>query len=263
MQGDVYAMRGSNVLFLLGEALNFMKLRHCRLVALPVLIVSFAMANAQSDSAVAVEPFVYEGKYSFPNPHDTHYFLGSSGAPLGKGKGYYQNIMVSINSVNYGVTKNISIGGGLELISLFKARNPIWFLTPKVGFDISKDINIGGGVMLLGIKDGIGTGLGYSIFTYGNAESNVTGGVGFGYKGDELGKTPMILISGMHRAGNSVSLLTENFIFPSQNRATLYFGIHGIRFLRRNNAFDLGLIVIPNFIIETPVFPYVGYARTF
>jgi hypothetical protein len=76
----------------------------------------------------------YEGKYSFANPSDTRYFFGPSAIPLDKGKGYYQNIFLLFNFVNYGITENFSIGGGLEFISTFSAGQPIWFLTPKSWF---------------------------------------------------------------------------------------------------------------------------------
>src|SRR5690606_5039973 len=42
-------------------------------------------------------------KYSFINPHDTRTFFGPTGIPIKKGSGYYQNLMISSNLVNYGI----------------------------------------------------------------------------------------------------------------------------------------------------------------
>ncbi|RLD65071.1 MAG: hypothetical protein DRI95_09525, partial [Bacteroidetes bacterium] len=44
------------------------------------------------------------GEYWFPNPNNTRYLFAPSAIPIEKGEGYYQNIYVLANSVNYGLT---------------------------------------------------------------------------------------------------------------------------------------------------------------
>ena len=90
--------------------------------------------NLIASNVSSIENYDYDGKFNFANPHDTRYFFGPSGIPIKKGKGYYQNVLVSANFVNYGIADNISIGGGFEFFSTI-AGLPVWFLTPKVGFD--------------------------------------------------------------------------------------------------------------------------------
>jgi len=95
------------------------------------------------------------GKYWFPNPNATRYLFSPSAFNLRRGEGYYQNTMLTLNSFNVGLTDNISIGGGFELISTIislTASNstgstfaPIFFLTPKVGFRVNEKFNAGGG----------------------------------------------------------------------------------------------------------------------
>ena len=200
----------------------------------------------------------YDGKYEFANPHDTRYFFGPSGIPLKKGKGYYQNILVTTNFVNYGITKNISIGGGFEFISTV-AGYPIWFLTPKVGFEISKNMNVGGGFIMAGFaSEGTAT-LGYGVFTLGHSETNLSLGAGYGLFDGEISEYPAIMISGTHRISTSISLLSENYVIPNN----FYFGIHGIRIHSEKNAFDIGAIVIPDITEFIPALPYAGYVRAF
>jgi hypothetical protein len=219
--------------------------------------VNLIAANVQS-----ITNDDYAGIYEFANPHDTRYFFGPSGIPLRKGKGYYQNIYVTANFFNYGVSKNISIGGGFEFISTFQGT-PVWFLTPKAGFEIAKNVHAGGGILIAGFAgEGTAT-LGYGVCTFGSSEANFSVGVGYGLAEGELTDYPAIMLSGTSRVSNSIALLTENYVFPNSIGDALYFGIHGIRILSRKNAFDLGAIIIPEIADAIPALPFAGYVRAF
>jgi hypothetical protein len=204
----------------------------------------------------------YDGKFAFRNPNDTRYFFGPSGIPIRKGKGYYQNVLITSNFVNYGITKNFSIGGGFEFISTITG-NPIWFLTPKVGFELSRNIHVGGGFIMAGLAAEGTITLGYGVLTFGDSESNLSMGLGYGFTSDRLTPSPAFTISATHRLGNSISLLTENYLFPTSGGDLPLFGIHGIRIMSRKNAFDIGAIVIPEIVDQILALPYVGYVRTF
>ena len=214
--------------------------------------------NLIASNIHSLENYDYVGKFEFANPHDTRYFFGPTGIPIKKGKGYYQNILVTTNFVNYGVTKNISIGGGFEFISTVLG-SPIWFLTPKVGFDLSENIHVGSGFIMAGFADEGAATLGYGVFTLGQSETNLSIGVGYGLIDQELSDYPVIMISGAHRISKSIALLSENYVIPN----SFYFGIHGIRILSRKNSFDIGAIIIPEIGSVIPALPYVGYVRVF
>ena len=214
--------------------------------------------NLIASNVSSIENYDYSGKFEFANPHDTRYFFGPTGIPIKKGKGYYQNILVTTNFFNYGLTKNISIGGGFEFISTIFG-SPIWFLTPKVGFDISENIHVGGGFIMAGFAaEGTAT-LGYGVFTLGQSETNLSLGAGYGLIDRELSDYPAIMISGTHRISKSIAILSENYVIPN----SFYFGIHGIRILSKKNSFDIGAIVIPEIAAAIPALPYVGYIRVF
>ncbi len=208
-----------------------------------------------------VEP--YEGKYSFRNPNDTRYFFGTSAKTLKKGEGYYQNINVLFNAVNVGITDNISIGGGFEFISTVIVQEPLWFLTPKVGFPISEKISIGGGLLIGGIGSNGAGGLGYGVFTYGSADSNFSIGLGYGFNSSR----PTLVASGMHRVNNRISLVTENYFVPTSpsevSSGLGIFGIQGIRIMGEKNSFDIGIMVIPEIVEYIPALPYLSYVATF
>ncbi len=217
--------------------------------------------NLIASNVKSVETYDYNGKYRFPNPHDTRYYFGPSAIPIKEEKGYYQNVLVVGNFVNYGVTKNFSLGGGFEFISTVLG-SPIWFLTPKAGFQVSKNAYVAGGLLVAGFSSKetlteIAT-LGYSVLTIGNSDSNFSVGIGYGLISGELSEYPAIMVGGTHRVSNGIALLAENYYVNNT-----YFGIHGIRILSQKNAFDIGLIIVPEIASSIPALPFVGYSRSF
>ena len=79
-----------------------------------------------------IEDDDYQGKHNFDNPIPSKYFITGSAIPIKKGEGYYNNTFLSVNSINYGLTDYVSVGGGFELISLL-GGTPIWFVNSKMG----------------------------------------------------------------------------------------------------------------------------------
>ncbi len=58
---------------------------------------------------------------------NTRYFFGTNGYSLEKGTGYYQNTWVLFNQFSYGVSDNLSLGGGLIPLFLFNGTpTPFW-----------------------------------------------------------------------------------------------------------------------------------------
>lgn len=210
----------------------------------------------------SMESYIYSGKFSFPNPHDTRYFFGPSGIAIDKGKGYYQNVYVTFNFINYGISDYFSIGGGFEFISTISGY-PIWFLTPKFGFDLSEKSHLGAGFIMMGLAgEGTAT-LGYGVFTSGGSETNFSIGAGYGLLDGELSKYPAIMFAGTTRTSKTIALLTENYIITDQSGHTVYLGVHGIRIMTKKSSFDIGLLFIPQIADEIPALPYVGYVRVF
>ena len=211
-------------------------------------------------------------KYWFPNPQPTRYFYGPSAFTLKKGKGYYKNTFVFINSVDYGITDNISIGGGLELVSTvlstFLDTRPIFFLTPKVGFKVSEKFHAGGGLLYVHIPTVFGSGgstnlgIAYGCGTIGSTDHNITGGLGWGFVDGEFSKRPIVTLSGMTRIGKRAALVTENWIVPFDS----YYGLYsyGIRFFGENMAVDLAFLNNAEIASAIPIgIPFLTFSVNF
>lgn len=179
------------------------------------------------------------GSYWYPNPHATRYFYAPSAIGLKKGEGYYQNTYLLLNSFNVGITNHISIGGGLELLSTFIAKDPIFFITPKVGFKVSEKFHAGGGLLFTRIP---GTTLGtiYGTGTYGSKDHNITSSLGWGFVDGEFSQRPILTLSGMTRISKRAALVSENWLIPTDG----YYGLfsYGVRFFGEKIAVDLAFI---------------------
>ncbi|MFM7156967.1 MAG: hypothetical protein ACKO0Y_04050, partial [Bacteroidota bacterium] len=211
---------------------------------------------------------IQDGEYWYPNPNDSRYLFAPSAFNLKKGEGYYQNTYLFINSFNYGITDNFSMGLGFEFLSTFGSLgngsfDPIFFVTPKYSTQVSENMRVGVGVLVGKITDNIGGfGVSYGLVTYGNPEHNATLGLGFGLFDGQLRSDPVITISGMTRLSRRISLVTENWFFP----ADVYRGIisYGIRFFGETMSVDLALINNDDFTEIFPIgIPYVDFVVKF
>lgn len=217
--------------------------------------------NIVSQNIKSIKKNDYVGEFNYESPNATRYFFGPSAIPLKAGKGYYQNILVSFNFFNYGITDNFSIGGGFEVVSTLLGQ-PIWFLTPKFGVEVGDNVHVGAGLLTIGLASEGSFNIGYGVFTKGDADSNFSFGTGFGFANGELTSKPSFMVSGTHRTSKAISLMTENYLFPDSTGSFSYFGIQGVRFISRNNSFDIGGMFSGSFG-ELPFIPYIGYVRSF
>ncbi|MBX0334643.1 hypothetical protein K3G39_15485 [Pontibacter sp. HSC-14F20] len=203
-----------------------------------------------------------DGEYWFENPNATRYLFSPSAFSLKKGEAYYQNTYLLLNSINIGVTDNITIGGGFELISTFSGT-PAFYITPKATFEVNDKWRAGGGLLymnVIGLDEGFsGLGIGYGIVTYGNTDDNVTLGMGYGFVDDEFSKRPVLNLSGMKRISRRVGLVSENWLVPSDG----YYGLisYGVRFMGERLTVDLAFInngdIAESILIGVPYVDFV------
>lgn len=222
--------------------------------------IELKYSEIESIKEVAASKYV-NGKYWFPNPHHTRYLFGPSAFNLKKDAGYYQNIYGTINTINYGITDHFTMGAGTELISLFSG-SPVFMITPKFGgYKLSDNWHAGGGAFLALIPDGYG-GIGYGIITYGNEDSNLTFGTGWGFSDGSIASNPIFTVSAMHRVSRTVSLITENWVLPFDGYEPVFS--YGVRFFGERMSVDIAFINSPEISEILKIgFPYVDFVYKF
>jgi len=229
-----------------------------------------------SENIKKIEQYTYSGLFQYPKSQDTRYFIAPSAIPLKKGQGTYSNILITTNAVNYGISNNISIGVATELVNSLIDHNPLWIVNAKAGFRIAENLHVAGGVFWThqGYISQFSTRekkteliafIPFTLITLGYSESNVS--LGISYSAFEKGyldsKGFIVSLSGVQRASDKISLITENN-FGFLNEGLNYFGFHGMQLHYKRNNFrfgfrsvqtlDFGVFLSPFFLEYSTIF---------
>lgn len=209
---------------------------------------------------------IKNGKYWMDNPQSTRYFFSPNGYGLKGGEGYYQNVWVLVNSFAVGITKNISIGGGVVPLFFFGGGpTPIW-VTAKISLPIEKHkVAFGAGVLagtVIG-EENTGFGIFYGIGTIGSKDNNISLGLGYGYAGTNWTKSPIINLNFMFRTGPKGYFISENY-YISTGEGSLVLISAGGRLIIKQAGLDYGLWI--PFYSDMDVFvaiPWLGITIPF
>jgi hypothetical protein len=195
-----------------------------------------------------------EGEYWFPNPNSTRLFFAPTGQMLKKGEGYFSDYELFFPGIAYGLTDNVTIGGG---VSLFPAgiEDQVYYLTPKIGFSVSDKVHLATGLLLAGTQGETG-GIYYGVATLGDGNASLTMGGGYGFAGGKIESKPVGMIGGEYRIARRVGIVTENYLLPVSDDNILYS--FGLRFLGEKITTDLALVnVVGSGIIGVPYVDFV------
>ena len=200
---------------------------------------------------------MHQGDYWFPNPNSTRLFFAPSGQMLKQGEGYFSDYELFFPGVAYGLTDNITIGGGVSLIPAAIDEQAYYF-TPKIGFSVNDQVHLAAGVLLVGAKGGTG-GIYYGVSTFGNSNASLTLGGGYGFAGGDIESKPVGMIGGELRVAPRIGLVTENYLLPVSDNNLLYS--FGLRFMGENITTDLALVNVSGSSIIG--IPYVDFVIRF
>lgn len=205
------------------------------------------------------------------NPNATRYFFAPSAIPVEQRHGYYQNAYLLSNSVNFGITENFTLGGGVVIPILF-------YVTPKLGYQVRENLYLGAGLIAAStfIPDAaVRGGIPYGLVTYGTDETNVTIGSGYGMLWDDNGDFqhthyPITTVNGMVRLSNRVQLVTENWIIPTKydkdgrEVTELYMALSaGLRvMISPNSTVDFAPVYLYG-VENAPLIPYLDFVYRF
>ena len=199
-----------------------------------------------------------DGKYWFPNPNCSRLFFAPTARMLKKGEGYFADYFIFFPTINYGVTSNVSLGGGFSILPGEDLDEQILLFTPKVGIKTSKKMDLAIGALVVKLPESTSAGILYGVSTFGSLDKSVTFGLGYGYFDDELADKPIVVLGGETRTSRSISLVTENWLIPEKDTPVLSFGL---RFFGEKLSADFALI----FPLEKDVFtfPYIDFVYKF
>ncbi|WP_426493521.1 hypothetical protein [Hymenobacter sp. 102] len=177
-------------------------------------------------------------------------FFAPTARNLRKGEGTLQVISLYALGVNYGFTDYFSMGALVSVVPGIPLGDQLLALTPKLSARLSDQWHVGAGAMYLRVpsdysnKPGYGVGILYGVATYGSAENNFTMGLGYGFAGREMGRTPLLQIGGQTRISRRVSLISENYFTTDADAGV--FGLYGAKINWRRTSLGLaGIYALP------------------
>ncbi len=219
---------------------------------------------------------IRKGEYWYANPNTTRLFFSPTGRMLKKGEGYFADYYLFFPAITYGITDNITIGGGMSIFPGGHLDEQIFYLTPKVGIKAVKKLNLAVGALLIKVPKSdnedsttvnsetvdnpYGIGILYGVGTYGTADASFTLGVGYGFVDSDFAEKPMLVIGGEKRLTQRMALVSENWIFPELDNPLVSCGI---RFFGEKLSVDLALINTLGKEAIFPGFPYVDFVVNF
>jgi len=199
-----------------------------------------------------------DGKYWFPNPNATRLYFAPTARMLKQSKGYFADYYLFFPMVAYGITNNITIGGGVSLFPWIGIDNQILYFTPKVGLILESNFALSTGALVIklpsiGDEDLPFVGILYGVGTYGSLDGSITVGLGYGFVDTDFADKPMVVLGGERRFSRRSAFVTENWIFPGVDQPLISYGI---RFFGEKLSVDLALF---NTIPEGFLFPGIPY----
>ena len=186
------------------------------------------------------EGAMHEGEVWPEDPSRTRLFFAPTGRMLRTGETYFADAYIFFPSLQVGVSDMFTIGAGMSIFPGVGLDEQIYYLTPKVGLYASPRVNVAVGALVAGarvISDQTPAGIGYGVATFGDENTSVTAGTGFGFSRGNASSTALLMLGGSTRVSKSVALVSENYFTSNRDAGVLVSA--GIRFMSEHIAVDL------------------------
>jgi hypothetical protein len=223
-------------------------------------VLTLPISKIESIKEVA-KGSVKGGKYWFPNTNQTRLFVGPTGRMLKKGDGYISDIYAFFPGFSYGITNNITIGGGFSLFPGVGFDKQLFYLTPRIGTALNQKLSVAASALIVRVPVGGGNefdnattvGVLFGSATLGSSDNGFTAGLGFGFADGKFADKPAVELGGEFRVARRLAFVTENWIFPEVDEPLMSYGM---RFLGEKLTVDLALF---NLLGDDAVFPGIPY----
>jgi len=230
------------------------------------VVIEFLAADVKKIEDLSGESI--GGRYRYIDPNHTRLFWAPTARTLKAGSGYFADYYVFFPSLAYAVTDRFTLYGAMSIIPGLGLNEQIFFLAPKLGIVRRKDYALSTGILIVKVPEAdVIPGIAYGVGTWGNSDTGLTVGLGWGWVREEWETTnsPIIVIGGEHRVSNGVKLLTENWWVPGVEDAIEHPVLSlGIRFFGEHLAADLGFLhVVGSGIEGFPFIPWVDFVYNF
>ncbi len=209
-----------------------------------------------------------DGKYWFPNPNRTRLFFGQTGRMLKKGEGYFSDTYLFFPGIAFGITDNITFGGGMSIFPGLDFDKQLFYFTPKLGVSTNENVSLAVGALIVRVPvdddldsdDPLFVGVAYGAATLGTDDRSFSVALGYGFVEDELADKPAVMLGCDYRLSRRTAFISENWIFPGVDDPLVSYGI---RFFGEKLSVDLGFATVINEDAPFPGIPYLDFVWNF
>lgn len=140
----------------------------------------------------------------------------ANGFNLNKGDFYYQNFLLTVNSLHYGVSDRFSIGAGVDIVSsVFSDDGFTYFFIPKYTFPLHEQLQAGLSAVWLRLPDYEGF-ISHQVYfgsvSYGTARDQVSGGLGYTIIESSFDPDPVFTFAGKKQLIGVLSAELECYV---------------------------------------------------
>jgi len=217
------------------------------------------------------------------DPNDSRLMFAPTGRPLGKGNGYFSDHYVLFPGFAYGLTKNISVAGGVSVIPALGISEQVFYVSASSAWKLNDTTSFAlGGLYAGGPDDEIRGGAAlFGIATFGRSDRSLSLGMGwlatreeeytYGPRGEfsthgewRIRDAPVLMVGGSLRVARNLSLVSESWLFlgtdfdPSQQP----FGL-SLRFFSGRISADVGVVLVAEVLEEGFPVPWLSFSYHF
>jgi hypothetical protein len=214
------------------------------------------------------------------DPNDTRLMFAPTGRPLGKGDGYFSDHYVIFPGFAYGLTDNLSVGGGVSTLPSLGLDDQLFYVSTQVGWRLSPKaaLSVGGMYAGGGEDDWKGAGVLYGVASWGRPDRSLSLGFAlastqeeepqFDSRGRYLGSDtlwrskPVLMVGGTLRMASQLSLVSESWLFPGQPLSQQPFAF-ALRFFGDRLSADVGFIFVGELMEQGLPIPWLSFSYHF
>lgn len=203
-----------------------------------------------------------EFKSDIPDANLSRMIIFPTARPMLSGQWYFSVAEVFFPFASVGIGNFATVGGGITIFPSFEYQ--LLYFSPKIIPYHNKNFSIAGGVFyLMPLSKHLDNGVGitYSMATIGDEKYSITGGLGWGFNGDNIVDSPIIIIGGDSQISGSSKFMAECWIAPSNDFAIFFIGL---RFYNERISGDVALARTTNWSSNSmPFIPWINLTWNF
>ncbi len=220
------------------------------------------------------------------DPNESRLMFAPTGRPLGKGNGYFSDHYVIFPGFAVGLTKNLSLSGGVSTIPALGLSEQVFYVSTSAGWTLGDRAAVAvGGFFAGGQSDDLADFGGAALFavgTVGPSDRSLSLGLAFlaerqqeelfGRRGEYLSsrtewrfrEAPVLMVGGSLRLARNLSLISESWLFPGKDfeLSQQPFGV-ALRFFNGRLSADVGVVLVAEILDEGFPVPWLSFSYHF